>query len=157
MGSYGYAAPQIPTPAGLGFGAAIKEVFSKYGVFRGRATRSEFWWWQLFLFLVPGLTILLGFILAGVAGAQEQTYGSSSEGMTVFAGLLLFAAGLVGLAFLVPTIAVSVRRLHDMDLSGWLYLIILIPSVGGIILFVMMLMPSKPHPNQYGLAPTPQF
>ena len=154
MPAYAHDAPPIPTPAGLGFGAAIAEVFSKYAVFRGRATRSEYWWWQLFSFLVFWLPAVGGITLAIIGGVMETTYGSDAESLYTLGGLLMMLGAITGLALLLPNLAVAVRRLHDMDLSGWTYLIVLIPSIGGIILFVMFLMPSKPHPNQYGLPPT---
>lgn len=157
MSMYGYDAPQIPTPADLSFGAAIREVFSKYGVFRGRATRSEYWWWQLFAFLVCALPFLVGMVISVVAGAQQGAYGTDPDGLFALSGLFMIVGLLTGLALVVPNLAVSVRRLHDMDLSGWLYLIILVPTVGSIILVVMFLMPSKPHPNQFGLPPAVRY
>ncbi|HLR27303.1 MAG TPA: DUF805 domain-containing protein [Ruania sp.] len=150
---YARGTAQIPTPSGLGFGQAIREVFSKYGVFRGRATRSEYWWWQLFSFLVFWLPVVGAVVISIVAGTMESASGADVEGWYALSGLLLVLGAITGLALLVPNLAVAVRRLHDMDFSGWVYLIVLIPSVGGVILFVMFLMPSKPHPNQYGLPP----
>jgi len=153
MPAYAREAPQIPTPSNLSFGQAIGEVFSKYGVFRGRATRSEYWWWQLFSFLVFWLPAVGAVVISIVAGAMESASGADVDGWYALGGLLMVLGAITGLALLVPNLAVAVRRLHDMDLSGWVYLIVLIPSVGGVILFVMFLMPSKPHPNQYGLPP----
>lgn len=155
MGGYGYAAPQIPTPAGLGFGGAIKEVFSKYAVFRGRATRSEFWWWQLFAFLIAGLPFWGGLVMAMIGSARDDA-GLDADDLLALGGFLCILGALISLAIFMPQLAVSVRRLHDMDMSGFFYLLILIPSFGALILFVMFLMPSKPYPNQYGLAPAVQ-
>ncbi|MFY0637253.1 MAG: DUF805 domain-containing protein [Maricaulis maris] len=71
---------------------------------------------------------------------------TSDTGATVSA--ILIAVGAIGA--LLPAIAVTVRRLHDSDKTGWLYLLGPIPSIGGLILFVMMLLPGPPGENQYG-------
>jgi uncharacterized membrane protein YhaH (DUF805 family) len=58
--------------------------------------------------------------------------------------------GLVALALFIPSLAVSVRRLHDINKSGWWYLIALIPLIGGILLIVWFATETKPEPNQWG-------
>src|SRR5699024_2253857 len=133
---------------------AIAEVFSKYAVFRGRATRSEYWWWQLFSFLVFGLPAVGGITLAIIGGVVESTYGSDAESLDTLGGLLMMPVAATGRARLPPHLAVAVRRSHDMALSGWTYLLVLIASLRGIILVAMFLMPATPHPNQHGLPPT---
>ncbi|MCK4837704.1 MAG: DUF805 domain-containing protein, partial [Desulfobulbaceae bacterium] len=60
---------------------------------------------------------------------------------------------LYSLAVLIPGIAVSVRRLHDTDRSGWWLLIALVPLIGAIVLFIFMVLDSKPEQNQYGVNP----
>src|SRR5690625_1810196 len=119
MPAYAREVPQIPTPSNLSFGQAIGEVFSKYGVFRGRATRSEYWWWQLFSFLVFWLPAVGAVVISIVAGAMESASGADVDGWYALGGLLMVLGAITGLALLVPNLAVAVRRLHDMDLSGW--------------------------------------
>ncbi|WP_027467485.1 DUF805 domain-containing protein [Deefgea rivuli] len=88
------------------FEESIKICFSKYADFKGRAIRSEYWWFALFTFLV---SIALGMF---------------SE----------VASGLFSLATLLPSLAVGARRLHDTNRSGWWQLIGLVPVIGWIVL-----------------------
>ena len=112
-------------------------VMQRYAKFDGRAGRAEFWW----------------FVLASaIIGIALSTLGRAS---VVF--LVLYA--IYALGVLIPSIAVTVRRLHDTSRSGWWYLLVLIPLVGGIILIVFLATDGTPGPNQYGppappLAPT---
>jgi uncharacterized membrane protein YhaH (DUF805 family) len=114
----------------VSFTDAIRDGFSKYVTFSGRSSRAAYWWWALF-----GL-------LAAVAAYIVDT---------ILGTLPLFYA-IVGLALLLPNLAVLVRRLHDTGRSGWWVLIALIPFVGGIVLLVFTLMASE-GPNQWGSAP----
>ncbi|SIS86723.1 DUF805 domain-containing protein [Neptunomonas antarctica] len=109
------------------------QVIRKYTVFTGRAGREEYWYFVLINILI---SIAMGFI-DGFLGLGNG-YGT---------GLL---AGLYSLFVLLPSIAVSVRRLHDIGRTGWWVLIILIPLLGWIALLVMMAFPGQPD-NEYGL------
>lgn len=113
----------------MAFFEAISSCFSKYVQFSGRASRSEFWYFILF-YLLCGL----------VAGALEGS-GSTRGGAV---GLI------VGLVFLLPNLAVAVRRLHDTDRSGWWLLICLVPVVGVIILLVFYCLAPTPGRNRFG-------
>ncbi|MGQ0595068.1 MAG: DUF805 domain-containing protein [Gammaproteobacteria bacterium] len=113
------------------------EVLKKYAMFKGRARREEYWYFVLFNTLI---TIGLGMI-DGVTGLFSPEAG---------VGLL---SGLYSLAVLIPSIAVSVRRLHDTDRSGWWLLISLVPLVGAIVLLVFLVLDSQPGENQYGSNP----
>ena len=62
-------------------------------------------------------------------------------------------SGIVGLALVIPSIAVVVRRLHDTGRSGWWYLIALVPFIGGLVLLVFCVQPSAPGPNRWGPNP----
>ncbi len=106
------------------FGESIKTCFSKYADFEGRATRSEFWWWMLFVFLASAATGIVSEVLSGV----------------------------FSLAVLLPNLAAGARRLHDTDRSGWLQLIALIPLIGWILLIVWCAQEGK-EPNRFGPAP----
>jgi|SRR5690625_3294 len=113
------------------------EVLKKYAVFSGRARRKEYWFFFLFNLII---TFVLGFI-DGFAGT-----------FSVDAGIGLLG-GIYALAVLLPGIAVSVRRLHDTERSGWWLLISLVPIIGFIVLLVFMVQDSTPGENRYGAHP----
>ena len=113
------------------------EVLKKYAVFSGRARRKEYWYFFLFNFIIG---IVLGVIDAATGSVSKEA------GM----GLL---GSIYALAILIPGTAVSVRRIHDTDRSGWWLLIGLIPLIGAIVLLVFMVRDSTPGENQYGVNP----
>ncbi|WP_339108318.1 DUF805 domain-containing protein [Thioclava sp. GXIMD4216] len=119
-----------------------------YANFSGRATRSEFWLFILFFLLANiVLSLLDGLIFGGLSmGAGNGRAWFISNG-----GPLEF---LFSLCVVIPLLAVSVRRLHDIDRSGWWLLLHALPPVGQIILFVFMLGRTRPGPNRFG--PDPQ-
>ena len=122
------AAPASAAPSGGGsmsFGEALKRCFTQYATFSGRARRSEYW----YFFLLNMLVSLIG-------GA-----------------LLPPLAGIYALAVIIPTIAVGVRRLHDIGKSGVYYLVGLIPMVGTILLVVWMCQEGQSGDNEYGPDP----
>ena len=118
-------------PKSMGFGEAIATCFRKYADFKGRARRPEYWWWYLFFTLVLFGLSIIDLVIAAVGGP----------------GIL----SLLGyLALLLPWLAVGVRRLHDTDRSGWMFLLLLIPLVGGIILIVFWCQRGTDGPNRFG-------
>ncbi|MFC5381379.1 DUF805 domain-containing protein [Aquipuribacter nitratireducens] len=134
------------------FTGAVASVLRQYATFDGRARRSEYWWFTLFYALVYGLPYLVGTLL--LAGATDPVTGQpTSPGALVGAFLAFGAAGLVALGLLVPTLAVSVRRLHDSGRSGWWYCISFVPFVGGLLLLVHMVRESDAGPNRFGPDP----
>lgn len=106
-------------------------------MFSGRACRSEYW---MFFFFNTIIQIMLAYldVAAGLADAERG------------AGPVL---ALYCLAVLIPTVAVSVRRLHDTGHSGWWMLLGLIPLIGTIVLLFFMVRASQPGPNEYGPNP----
>lgn len=113
------------------------QVLKKYAVFSGRARRKEYWFFVLF-----NIIFSIAFtVVDGVTGTLDPTMGM---------GLLSL---LYSLAVLIPSLSVTVRRLHDTGRSGWWFFIILIPLLGAIILLVFMFLDSKPEDNQYGANP----
>ena len=109
----------------------------KYAVFSGRSRRSEYWFFALFYFLIGvGLAIV-----DTVAGTMDAATGI---------GLL---GGLFAVAMIIPSLAVGVRRLHDIGRSGWWLLIGLIPLIGVIILIVWACRDGQPGTNAYGPNP----
>ncbi|WP_323772202.1 DUF805 domain-containing protein [Antarctobacter sp.] len=111
----------------VGMVEALKLFFSNYINFEGRSNRGELWWAALALFLI---SLALGLVDAML-------------------GMQLFGA-IFSLATLVPGIAIGVRRLHDIDKSGWWYLIILVPIVGALVLIYFFVQKPTPGPNRFG-------
>ncbi|MDC3131092.1 DUF805 domain-containing protein [Pelagibacteraceae bacterium] len=123
----------------VGFGKAIKICFAKYFDFKGRARRSEYWYFLLFILLT---SVVLGFI----EGLLQV-----SMGWFDFEASLL--ANLFTLFILFPSIAVSVRRLHDIGRTGWWILISFIPIAGSIILLIWHCIDGEKDTNIYGVSP----
>ena len=121
------------------FSQAVSSVLlNKYATFSGRARRSEYWWWYLFVTIV--------FIVAGII---DKAVGFTYSDLTIGGGWLATIAWIV---FLVPNLAVSVRRLHDTGRSGWWLLIGLVPLIGWIVLLYFFILDSE-NDNQYGPYP----
>jgi uncharacterized membrane protein YhaH (DUF805 family) len=112
---------------------AVRIVLSKYATFSGRASRPEFWWFALALFLA---SIVLGLVDAIIFGFEED----DPQILT----------GLLGLALFLPSIAVGVRRMHDIGRTGWWLLIGFIPIVGFFVLIYFYIQPSDTEANAYG-------
>jgi uncharacterized membrane protein YhaH (DUF805 family) len=110
------------------------EALKKYAVFSGRARRKEYWFFVLFNIIIS----IVFTVIDGVIGT-----------FSVEAGIGLLG-GIYALAVLIPAIAVSVRRLHDTDRSGWWLLITLIPLIGAIVMLVFTVQDSKPGQNRFG-------
>ncbi|WP_159708632.1 DUF805 domain-containing protein [Arthrobacter sp. 18067] len=127
---------------GAPIGAAVKRFFKKYTDFTGRASRSEYWWWTLVSVIVSSVFN----ILAGVVGAAGATVSDSGT-VVLGGGAIVFYAllGIWGLATIIPSIALLVRRLHDANLSGWLALLVVVP----IVVFVLSLLPSNPAGQRF--------
>lgn len=147
--------PPIEWPwYGIGFGAAIRRFFQKYATFTGRASRGEYWWYALFSAIISLVFYAILMIMTFSATAAASSSGATPQlgaGYYVVSGVL----SLWGLATLVPSLAIGVRRLHDTGRSGWYLLLGLIPFVGGIILLVFFVSGTSPAAEQYG-PPTSQ-
>jgi uncharacterized membrane protein YhaH (DUF805 family) len=113
------------------------EVLKKYARFDGRAGKQEYWYFSLFSFII--------IVVLSVIDLMTGTFN-----VTVGLGLL---SGIYTLAVLIPGIAVSVRRLHDTDRSGWWFLINAIPLIGVIVFLVFTAQDGTPGDNQYGSNP----
>ena len=112
---------------------AYKKLWRNYTNFNGRSTVGDYWWAVLCNFIVVFVVSFLSGLLGGG-----------------IAKLFSVVIALYSLALIVPGLAICVRRLHDINKSGWFILIGLIPAVGGIILLVFMCMSSVDEGNQYG-------
>ncbi|WP_329020181.1 DUF805 domain-containing protein [Streptomyces sp. NBC_00690] len=107
------------------------DVVKQYAVFSGRARRKEYW-----------MFFLINFVISIVLSIIEAV-----------AGISPFLSLIYGLAILLPSIGVGIRRLHDTDRSGWWLLIALVPLVGFIILLVFNCLEGQRHDNKYGPDP----
>ena len=135
----------------MGFVEAVRTCFQKYATFDGRATRSEFWWFYLFLTLVTLVVFMPGYILMLVGAAT--TARNDTPGAAFWLGVVLMIIGsLVILALYVPFLAVGCRRLHDRGQSGWLQLLLLVPC-GNIVLLIFWVLEGTPGDNAYGPKP----
>ncbi|MGN8049826.1 DUF805 domain-containing protein [Curtobacterium sp. 22159] len=134
---------------GISFGAAIKRFFKKYVRFDGRASRSEFWWWYLANVIVFAVLYAIYGIGAATSEYRTESIGYSTTAvMTSPSALYIIGSiliGIWGLAILIPSLAIAWRRLHDANFAGPFIFLGLIPIVGGIILLVFYLLPSKPE------------
>ena len=109
----------------------------KYAVCAGRARRKEFWFFVLFNTLIAVALAMIDMF----TGTFDEDVGL---------GLL---SGLYTVAVILPSIAVTVRRLHDTDRSGWWYLLVFVPLIGGLVILVFMLLDSTPGSNRFGSNP----
>lgn len=118
---------------------SIKSCLDKYATFRGRAPRSEYWWFWTFYVLTEFVTMIvfgfIGYLCGDVAGMMIAGY---------------IGAFLSSLMLFLPMLSVFVRRLHDTNHSGWWYFIAFVPLIGGIWLLVLLLTDSDEE-NEYGL------
>jgi uncharacterized membrane protein YhaH (DUF805 family) len=106
-----------------------------YADFQGRASRTEYWMFTLFHFIAV-FSLFFLFVI--------------SESRFIAGVLMIYY-----LASIVPSVAITVRRLHDIGKSGWAYLFGFIPLVGSFILIIFACMKGQPNHNQYG--PNPKF
>jgi len=112
------------------------KVLKQYADFTGRARRQEYW-----------MFVLFNIIFSAAAGMVDGMLGSNITERLGIVGTLYY------LAILVPSIAVAVRRLHDVGKSGWMVLIILIPLVGFIWLIVLLATDGQSGENKWGTNP----
>ena len=133
-----YVDPVGMDPRHYGFADSVKRAFSQYAKFDGVASVAEYWWFTLFNFIVAGVLYFLVFVLligAAAGGGDEGAAGAS--GVAV-----MLILGLYGLVVLLPSLGLTIRRLHDAGYSGFF---ILLNFVGlSIVTLVLCIMPSKP-------------
>jgi uncharacterized membrane protein YhaH (DUF805 family) len=115
------------------FVEAISSGFNNYANFSGRSQRSAFWWWTLFYMIA----------IPGTAFIEDKVFGYEPPVLSA----------LVSVGLLIPSIAVTVRRLHDTARSGWFILLGFVPLIGPIILLVWYCQQGTPGANQYGPDP----
>ncbi|KAA9007797.1 DUF805 domain-containing protein [Histidinibacterium aquaticum] len=113
----------------MNFEQAIRTaVQQRYADFQGRSRRAEYWYFALMMFVLNLISQAIG-------------------------GVIALLIGLVSLLLLIPGIAVTVRRLHDLDKSGWFALLLLIPIVNIVLILIWFTQPGTKGPNRYGPDP----
>ncbi|SFU03605.1 DUF805 domain-containing protein [Sedimentitalea nanhaiensis] len=117
----------------MDFKTSVRTCFNKYATFSGRAVRPEYWWFALFLLLCSLAVNIVDYSIFGDSTLQPLS--------------LLFS-----LAVFLPSIAVGVRRLHDIDRTGWWMLIGLLPIIGFLVLLYFFVQRGTAGPNRYGPA-----
>ena len=119
----------------MGFTQAVKSCFRQYVGFRGRAPRSEYWYFVLFY--------IIGVVVLSVI--DTLLFGMES-GMAPLSSLFT-------LGTLLPSLAASIRRLHDIDRTGWWVLLWFVPIVGMIVLIVFFVQRGTAGTNRFGPDP----
>ena len=119
------------------------EILKKCFDFKGRAERIDFWYFFLLNTIIG--VILLFIMIMIIRNSNIDVFNGTAE--------FIFSALIVYLIMTILILAVSVRRLHDIGLSGWVFLIYFIPSIGQIVLLVLSLIDGDPGDNKYGPNP----
>lgn len=120
----------------MDFMTAVRHCLTNYATFVGRAARSEFWYFTLFMILASA-----GFTLLDFALFPAMPWSPLNS--------------IFSLLMLLPSIAVAARRLHDIDRSGWWQLILLVPLVGWIVYLIWLCKAGSPGDNRYGASSLP--
>lgn len=130
----------------MGFFEAVNSAFAGYFKFSGRAPRSEFWWFFLFDVLAGGT--LLAIDAWHVIGTINAAGGNPEAvfGISVLDYMLTYYV----LATFFPRMALTIRRLHDVGLSGFFYLLYFVPGIGGLAVLILTVMPSEDADNTHG-------
>jgi uncharacterized membrane protein YhaH (DUF805 family) len=121
----------------MDFWQAIASGFSDYVVFSGRAARSQYWYWILFT------------VLGGLATGIIDVAAFSNDMLSPFNSIF-------NILTILPTLAVTVRRLHDVDRSGW-WILLLITVIGVFVVIYWACQPGTPGPNRFGADPLAKF
>ena len=111
----------------MNFVQSISSGFSNYVNFSDRAIRSEYWYWVLFIVVCEIVTSIIDYAIG-----------------------INLTTGIFGLVTLLPSLAVAIRRLHDIDRSGWWILLALIPLVGAIVLIIWYCTKGTAGQNRFG-------
>ena len=136
----------------IGFVDAVKLFFNRYADFSGRSSRAEYWWVQLFLIIASIILIIPAWGLFAALGSGSEPSGAALLG--------LIPIGIFFLAIIIPNIALFIRRLHDINQTGWIYLGLVIASfipiisiIASIAQIVIACIPGTQGENKYGADP----
>lgn len=140
---------------GAAFGQALRRFVRNYAKFSGRASRSEYWWVQLFfvlLFAALGVLYAVAGILLGIGTSVYESGDGSGVVATTFGGVLMTIGGVLMLGFLlaaiVPSLAITWRRLHDAGLAGPFFFLSLLP-VGDLVVLIFTILGPKPEGRRF--------
>lgn len=125
----------------MDFATAVVTCFMKYATFSGRARRAEFWWFALFNFGVMLILAVIDAVFGGPHRWMMDGDGPSPVGAIYW------------LAVFLPSLTVTVRRLHDTDRTGWWVLLQVVPVIGPLILVWFLATPGTAGPNRFGPDP----
>ena len=129
---------------------AVRSGFSNYVTFSGRARRSEFWFWFLFAIIAGVVAAVLDSMLFPAMMDVQTEMGDGVASFSAQGGPI---SALVSLGLFLPGLAVAVRRLHDVDRSGWWLLLAFVPLIGIIVLIVWWCTEGTRGPNRFGPDP----
>lgn len=149
----------------VSFPEAVKLFYKRYADFDGRSSRSEYWWvilWQFLLLIVLCLPLIPWF--AGLDSDawldDDFTDSLAGDGLSAYVVIMLVIIGIVFIGHIIPSIAVAVRRWHDLNQTGWLYLVFIIlgafPIIGwvaDIANLIWFCFPGTKGENKYGFDP----
>ena len=144
---------QMQIAPSIGCCEAIKLAFKNFGKCSGRSRRSEFWYFQLlvFLILLPLYYMMIMMQPSYSSSSYDYDYNKTSSSFNLVCTLF----GISALVLCIPQISVTVRRLHDTGKSGCFYFVTFIPFVGNFILLYLCSIDSEQGTNQYG--PSPKY
>ena len=127
-------------------GEAARSVLSQFATFTGRASRSDYWWWVLaYVLALFAIGLVDTFVIAPSLGFNITDENAGQPLSMLFV-----------LAMFLPNLAVSVRRLHDLNKSGWWLLLGLLPVVGVLVLLYWIIQSGTEGSNEFGSDPQPQ-
>ena len=138
----------------VSFCTAIKNGFMNYVTFEGRIRRSEYWWFMLIINLITFILFL--FMILSICGVFGYRYSRYEYGRYIYYYYDDSLAPTISLfsiyvcAIMLPTLAATVRRLHDIGRQGETIFIGLVPFFGGIVLLVLLCTDSMKESNEYG-------
>ena len=128
---------------------ATKKYFQNYLNFKGRTSRADFWWAALGIFVLTFIIVLISSLIFGPTTEFDSTAAAGEALKDYFSNTANIVSFIWTLILVIPSIAISVKRLHDINKTGWLYLLVFVPLIGEIILFIFYLMPSVNEGNSY--------
>ena len=136
----------------FGFLNAIKSFYKNYSNFKGRARRSEYWWFVLYYYIINTVCMLPMFVF-GILSEVEDLYIIQEEIMGIMALVYCLVVPIFNLAHFIPNISLTVRRFHDIGKSGACYFFSFIPYAGSFIMLYYMCKKSSYYDNQWGPSP----
>lgn len=142
----GKAAPNV---CGLTLRGAYAKMWKNFAVFRGRASRREYW----YTYLMQSILLFAGVLGATLPLVIALIVGDEGGALQLCAGGIAAVSFLYMLVMAIPMIALSVRRLHDTGKSGWWYLVNWVPYVGSIAIIVLLALEGERCENKYGPKP----